>query len=201
MMSRLIAVCVAILWGAIAFAQQGYLVQPGDTLRIEVLEDPSLDRDALVLPDGRISFPLIGSYSTRGKSTETIQRELAAGLAPNFASTPSVFVTVSSIGPVAPSGLTTANAIDVYIMGEVISPGLIAVEKGTTLLQVLAQSGGFTRFAATKRIQLRRVDSGTGQLVAYNFNYRAVEDGARISGRTVLADGDVIVVPQRRLFE
>ena len=34
-----------------AQAQDSYNIQPGDVLRIEVLEDPSLNRDALVLPE------------------------------------------------------------------------------------------------------------------------------------------------------
>ena len=54
---------------------------------------------------------------------------------------------------------------------------------------------GFTRIAATNRIQLRR----GGQTVV--FNYRALEQGAALARETSLADGDVIVVPQRKLFE
>jgi polysaccharide export outer membrane protein len=75
------------------------------------------------------------------------------------------------------------------------------VERGTTVLQALALSGGFTRFAATKRIQLRRTDPQTGAQSVYNIDYRAIEQGASSIGGTVLADGDVIIVPERRLFE
>ena len=56
------------------------------------------------------------------------------------------------------------------------------------------------QFAATKRIQLRRVDaSGTEKV--YLINYKAIEDGSSRNGATVLQEGDVILVPQRRLFE
>ena len=44
-------------------AQDGYRIRPGDTLRIEVLEDESLNRAALVAPDGRITLPLAGSVT------------------------------------------------------------------------------------------------------------------------------------------
>jgi polysaccharide export outer membrane protein len=68
-------------------------------------------------------------------------------------------------------------------------------------LQALAQSGGLTRFAATKRIQLRRTDPRTGQQQISNINYRALSDGAVMVRDFVLQDGDVILVPERRLFE
>jgi len=71
---------------------------------------------------------------------------------------------------------------------------------GTTVLQLFAQIGGFSRFAATKRIQLRRTDaSGTEQVFA--IDYEAIEEGRSQAGATVLREGDVIIVPQRRLFE
>ena len=40
-------------------AQQSYRIRAGDTLRIEVIEDSTLNRSALVSPDGRISIPLL----------------------------------------------------------------------------------------------------------------------------------------------
>ncbi len=39
---------------------QDYKVRPGDVLQIEVLEDSTLNRTAIVLPDGQISLPLAG---------------------------------------------------------------------------------------------------------------------------------------------
>lgn len=200
-MTRLYAAVVAVLWAVTAAAQSGYQIRTGDQLAIEVLEDPSLNRQVLVLPDGSISFPLVGSIRAQGRSTDTFREELAVALAPNFATTPSVFVAVSNIGERRSTASRGSATIDVFVMGEVASPGLLEVKRGTTLLQTLAQSGGFTKFAATKRIQLRRIDPQSGATIPYQFNYRALEDGARLSGHTVLVEGDVIVVPQRRLFE
>jgi polysaccharide export outer membrane protein len=60
--------------------------------------------------------------------------------------------------------------------------------------------GGFTRFAATKRVQLRRTDANGAETI-YPLNYDAIEAGTSPNGAAVLVDGDVIMVPQRRLFE
>ena len=84
-------------------------------------------------------------------------------------------------------------------MGEVSAPGKVAAAPGTTVLQILAQAGGLTRFAARKRVELRRADSETGVMKRYLYNY--VGTGQGIKGSTVLEPGDVIVVPARRLFE
>jgi polysaccharide export outer membrane protein len=96
--------------------------------------------------------------------------------------------------------LTEADTIDVYALGEFNNPGKFEIEPGTSLLQFLAASGGLTRFAAVKRIQLRRRGPGGAEQV-YRFNYRAVEQGGRITGQLILRPGDVIVAPERRLFE
>ena len=47
---------------------QGYSIRPGDRLRIEVLEDDSLNRSVLVAPDGRISVPLVGTVVAGGRT-------------------------------------------------------------------------------------------------------------------------------------
>jgi polysaccharide export outer membrane protein len=178
-------------------AQDTYSIQPGDVLRIEVLEDPSLNRDALVLPDGRVSLPLAGLIQAGGRSIDSVQADIAGRLAPTFAAAPNVFVSMARLAPddiLGAGGAAVADTISVFLMGEAASPGKVEVEPGSTILQALAQAGGVTNFAATKRLQLRR----DGKI--YPLNYKALETGG--SGfDSAVADGDVIFIPQRRLFE
>jgi polysaccharide biosynthesis/export protein len=176
---------------------QDYRLQSGDTVQIEVLEDASLNRTAIVLPDGQISLPLAGSVRAAGRTLSQVQAEIVDRLAPSFATAPSVFVTLSALAvPVD----RPERTIDIYIVGAANTPGRVEVPPGSTLLQAIAAAGGLSPFAATKRLQLRRVDkSGTEQV--YTINYYAIERGASNQGATRLTDGDVIVVPQRRLFE
>lgn len=201
-MKRILAVIVMILLAPLAATAQEYQIKPGDVLRVEVLEDAALNRNTLVLPDGRISFPMAGSISAAGLTVSQLQSAISTGLAPNFANAPTVFVSLDALAaPVAPrNGAAITPTIGVFVMGEVANPGRIEVTPGTTVLQFLAQSGGFSRFAATKRIQLRRIDAGGVEQV-YAIDYQAMERGASGVGATVLANGDVIIVPQRRLFE
>lgn len=205
-MRQLIFVLMGLLLTPVPLlAQDGYRIKPGDVVRIEVLEDPNLNRNVLVLPDGRISIPLAGTVQASGLTLEELQVNLAGKLASSFATTPTVFAGIDSLSvaaaPVARSSVAAAPfLIDVYVMGEAAKPGKYEVGPGTTLLQFFAQSGGFSKFAATKRIQLRRVDAAGVERV-YTFDYNAMERGATSSRATVMAAGDVIIVPQRRLFE
>lgn len=188
------AILFAVLTAPFAFAQSAdYRIQPGDTLAITVLEDETLNRETLVLPDGRISVPLAGSIRAGGNTVGSVENTIADRLAANFAVRPSVFVSVTSVDE---DGLT----FPVYILGEVTAPGIQEVESGTTLLQAIALAGGPDRFAATRRIQLRRTDA-SGQEKLYLFDYRAVERGGSIQSMITLREGDVIIVPERRLFE
>lgn len=202
--SWLIATAMLLGVATAAVAQSGYKIRAGDTLAVEVLEDGSLNRSVLVLPDGSINFPLVGTLRAGGTTVAQVQQQIALALAPNFAITPNVFVSVANLaerratGSSAPAKPTT---IATYIMGEVNSPGKLDVEPGTTLLQLLAQAGGLTRFAAETRIELRRTDAKHGTVTRYLFSYSGKGKGRRISGSTVLTEGDVIVVPERRLFE
>jgi polysaccharide export outer membrane protein len=86
-------------------------------------------------------------------------------------------------------------------MGEIASPGVVDMARGTTLVQALAQTGGFTPFAATKRIILRRTDPRTGKAMVRKINYKALANGTSNIQDFRLRDGDVIIVPERRLFE
>ena len=195
MRSIVLALLFALLAPA-AFAQSaGYRIQPGDSLAVTVLEDETLNRQVLVLPDGSVSVPLAGSVAAAGRTVDAVESTIADRLASNFAVRPSVFVSVVGLAE------ELVDTFPIYVLGQVGAPGLVEVEPGTTLLQAIALSGGLDRFAAAKRIQLRRSDPSTGQERLYLFNYRAVERGGSIESMITLREGDVILVPERRLFE
>ena len=193
-----LAIC-AVFFATVATAQSGYQIQPGDTLQVEVLEDPSLNRSVLVLPDGTVSFPFAGSVRASGRTAGQLGDSITSGIASNFATEPNVFVTVASLRERTVS--SGPARIDVYMMGEIAAPGEKKLTRGTSLIQALATTGGFTSFAATKRILLRRTNKRTGKQSVMRINYKAIADGTAVGQDIRLQDGDVIIVPERRLFE
>ncbi|WP_265501111.1 polysaccharide biosynthesis/export family protein [Paracoccus beibuensis] len=192
-----LALCLPLFWTAGAEAQE-YRVRSGDRLTIEVLEDNTLNRTVPVLPGGTINFPYAGSLQVAGQSPTAISNRISQSLSGVLASPPTVFVSVAPLEPVPTMEAPEEVLINVYVMGEASAPGAKTVPPGTTFLQALSQAGGLTPFAATKRIQLRR-PSLPGQVVS--INYDAIMRGAAMSQDPVLAEGDVIIIPERRLFE
>lgn len=199
----LLASFCAIWFASVGFAQSEYKARAGDVLVVEVLEDSDLNRSLVVLSDGRISFPFAGTIRVAGRTVSQIESAITAGIASNFANEPNVFVSVQpkEREPAAPREPEEPPMIDIYFLGEVNTPGLKEVEPGTTFLQALSQSGGMTNFAAEKRVQLRRTDPNTRAESVYVIDYQAILDGTAINNNVALRDGDVIVVPERRLFE
>jgi polysaccharide biosynthesis/export protein len=201
MVYRVFITLIAMLAASVASAQTDFRIGPGDTIRIEVLEDPSLNRDVLVLPDGSCPSRLPARFAPAARRRRSLSSALprrSRPISPRARPCPSR----SRASRAGRHRQRRPRTIDVYIMGEVgTGAGCFRCRRGTTVLQALALSGGFSPFAATKRIQLRRTDPQTGQQTVYNINYRAIEQGASNIGNSVLADGDVIIVPERRLFE
>lgn len=205
-MKKFLVFMMALVIAPMAFAQGSYRIQAGDTLAISVLEDPNLNRSVLVRPDGGISLPIAGNIQAGGNSISAVERLVTERLASGFSIKPTVSVALAAVGPVATAvqqarAVEAANTkVDVFFIGEVNGTGNQQVERGTTILQAIATAGGLTPFAADSRIQLRRTDR-SGRETIFLFDYDAVQNGAQITNNLVVQNGDVILVPERRLFE
>ena len=176
---------------------QTYQIQPGDTLEISVLEDSSLGRTVLVRPDGRISLPLAGSIDVAGRSPEQVEAAIRQRLSRDFVSPPTVTVALAALAP--PGAAAPGETAPIYMIGAVASPGRYDVELPIDVLQALALAGGPGVFAASHRIQVRR-RSPEGETVLL-FDFDAVADGLVPTRPIALRSGDVVVVPERGLFE
>ena len=62
-----------------------------------------------------------------------------------------------------------------------------------TVLQALADGGGFTQFAKSKNIYVLRTENG--KQVKHPFNYKEVVKGKFAEQNISLLPGDIIVVP------
>lgn len=175
-----------------------YKVRPGDTLDITVWQDPKLNRRVIVEPDGRVAFPLAGSFQAGGRPVSVIEATLKQLLAKSFAE--ELDISVSLVQKEEPQ-VPPEPEIDpsFYVTGEVAKPGQFAFKTPTNVLQAIAMSGGLGPFAASKRIKIRRIVDGEERL--YDFNYDAFISGQDMSGNMQLDAGDVVIVPEKWLFE
>jgi polysaccharide export outer membrane protein len=80
--------------------------------------------------------------------------------------------------------INVPKAQSVFVSGQVKAPGAYAVERGTTVLQVLSLAGGLTDRGADSRIRVQRMIKG-----------RLKEIKAKLTD--IVEPGDTIIVPQK----
>lgn len=177
-----------------AFAQSDPL-QPGDTLQISVWQDPKLDRQVVIAPDGMISFPLAGHIKAEGITPQALENLLRARLKKNYTERLDITVSLAQANPTE----TAAGRARVYISGEVLKPGPYPLKPPITIAQAISLAGGLSPFAAAKRIQVHRTVDGAATVLT--FDYKAFQAGTEASQNFALQSGDVVIVPERGLFE
>jgi polysaccharide biosynthesis/export protein len=190
----IVLACLAI-WATAAHAET---LKPGDSLSISVLQDPKLDRAVVVDPSGEIAFPLAGHIRARGLTPEALEKILINKLKDNYKDD-HLDVTVAITN--APKDIPEEDLKPkIFVTGEVIRPGSYVIRQPTTLMQAISLAGGIGPYAAKRRIQVRRrVPSGDETI--FVFDYKAYEAGSDLEGNIALRAGDVIMIPERGLFE
>jgi polysaccharide export outer membrane protein len=163
--------------------KNGYRIQPGDHLEIFVRQDPSLQRQVLVLPDGTISLPLLGIVPVLDKTVAGVETSVCRALVDrNLIEDPNVTVSVQQLG---------ANVF--YIIGKVARPGQFELSHDMDVIKGLAVAGGLATFAKEGQIRiLRRVGNASKE---YKFDYGKFMNGHDRDANILLRPGDVIVVP------
>ncbi len=162
-------------------AQEPYLLNPGDLLEISVWNEESLQHDVLVLPDGTISFPLVGIINVASRTPEQIQNELKEKLS-LLVPDPEINLTVRAV-----------NGNNIFIIGKVNKPGRISMTRPTDVVQALSLAGGFTSYAKSDSIQILRRTGKKQQII--QFDYTKIADGEALESNILLRSGDTIVVP------
>jgi polysaccharide export outer membrane protein len=149
---------------------EGYHLGPGDKLRINVFDEPTLTGEYQVAVDGTVSLPLIEALPAAGMSPDQLARSIETKLAAGgYVLSPKVAAEVLDYRPF-------------YILGEVNKPGEYAYTGQISLLQAIAKAGGFTPRANKGKVVIRRKDWPTARTAR-------VGDGA-----TLIGPGDTILV-------
>jgi polysaccharide export outer membrane protein len=165
-----------------ALASDGYLLNPGDKLEITVWQEENLKQEVVVLPDGTISFPLVGHVPAAGKTTEALVVLLRERL--------NQYIPDSEINV----RLLAAEGNMIYVTGEVKKPGSFVMTRPTNVMQALSIAQGLTEFAKKNSIIILRHEAD-GKTKSLPFKYGDVEDGENLDSNILLQSGDTIVVP------
>jgi len=158
-----------------------YRAGPGDVLFISVWKDQALSKSVTVLPDGAISFPLVGVVHVAGKSIGQIQELLTQKITPYI---PKPVLTVE---------IQQVNSMLIYVIGKVNHPGRFVINANIDVLQALATAGGFNSFAERDEVKIFRKQNGKVRI--FNFDYDDIAKGRALETNIILEAGDVILVP------
>ncbi|MHB1286450.1 MAG: SLBB domain-containing protein [Leptospirales bacterium] len=155
-----------------------YKIGVGDTISILVWDEPKLDQVQSVLPDGTISFPLIGTMRAAGYTSESLAHRISYHLSAVFRKKPDVTVVIKGIGN---------NFF--YITGAVGKPGPIPFTHQIRLLQAIILAGGPTMAAKEDSVVIIRHDK------IRTVSIEKLDQGQDLSENIPIEPQDIIIVP------
>ncbi|OPX37096.1 MAG: hypothetical protein B1H11_06405 [Desulfobacteraceae bacterium 4484_190.1] len=178
-------ICISATTGWAAEKTEGllgknYIIGAGDILEISVWKNEDLTRLLTVLPDGKISFPLIGEVMVEGKTLAQLKKELENKIS-RYVPAPVLSVVIQQV-----------NSNMIYVIGKVRNPGRFALNSNIRVLQGLALAGGLNPFAEQNKIRIFREEGG--KTLIFRFRYDDVSTGKKLEQNIWLKRGDVIVV-------
>jgi polysaccharide export outer membrane protein len=177
--------------------EAGYVKQPHVSVAVEHF------RSRQILVTGEVKQP--GRYSMTGRSTVLEALAQAGSPMPTAGSEVIVLRRAEPSGNVIrvnlvelEAGVLTDNievmdgdtivvpkAEQVYVFGQVRSPGSYAIRKGTTILQALALAGGLTDRGSDRRVRVVRATANGGK------------EERRVALQDIVQGGDSIIVEER----
>jgi len=162
-----------------------YRIGAGDLIQISVVGEPELDKRVRVPESGAITFTWIGEVSATGMTVTELESTIAARLAEDYLVDPQVNVL-----------LLEYQQPTVDVLGEVNSPGPYRIERGDTVMDVIAKARGFTALANRGRVKVLR-ESETGRAQEIEIDTDEITEDGELDKNIEVHPGDRIIVPER----
>ncbi len=172
-----------------AKSQMDYILGPGDSIHIEVLNVTELNKDIEISQDGTLSLPFLGSVRVEGLTAYELQKKLESLLGENLLKDPNVSVTIKEY-----------RSSPVYVLGEVNRPGTYQLTHFMRLVDMLTLAGGFTT-GAGESCAISRTGAD-GQTTRLEIDLRQLLEQGDMVMNVPIEAGDMIVVAKKveRLF-
>ena len=173
-----------------------YVVGPEDVLTVTVYNEPQLTGNFRVEKDGEFNYPFLGRVRAGGRTVGELAEVIKARLADGYLRRPQVTVEVDPF-----------RSQNVFVMGEVRTPGKYVLSGPVTLLDALARAGATTDAAGPEVLILHPKDPISGSPTLpdqrdaeiVTVNLRDIQDG-RLSRNVTIRDGDTIFVTKADRF-
>lgn len=172
---------------AIGPVDPGYLVGPGDVLRLTVWGQAEFQYELTVNKEGKVFIPVAGQVSVTGIPFDELQGKIKSLLSRNYSG-------LASVPQRTFMDLTVAQQrpVRIFIMGEVKQPGGYTVSSFATAFNALYSIGGPLDKGSLRNIKVLRngKEISTVDIYAYLL-------GGKCSTDVRLQNNDVVFVPPR----
>lgn len=166
----------------------GYLIGPGDILRLSVWGETEFQYQLEVDPQGNIFIPTAGQVFVSGTSYEALQKKLTIYLSKFYeglmTDPPTIFLDVS---------LTKLRPIRIFVTGEVKNPGGYNISSFATVFNALYAVGGPLLSGSLREIKVIR----NNKLIATVDLYDYLLKGQLIND-VRLQNNDMVFIPPRK---
>ena len=134
------SICTIVLSSASsALAESDYRLASGDSIIINVFDEPELTLEFRLSNKPTISYPFLGSIQVFDQTTNQLEQTITEGLRGDYLIEPRVSVSIVEFRPF-------------FITGEVESPGGYPYKPGLTLRKAITLAGGFTERASRSKM-------------------------------------------------
>jgi polysaccharide biosynthesis/export protein len=127
--------------------EQSYVLRRGDVIDILVMEHPEFSvPSTVVLPDGTVQFPGLGSIPAAGLSIKDFTRVM------------NINVEKYVVNPIVSIFIRSLPTQMVNVVGYVTRPGQVAIFEPVDLITLLSRAGGITNIKKCKYITIVRAN-------------------------------------------
>lgn len=177
-------------------SRSGYMLGPGDQFKLTVFDYDEFTGPQVVLPDGSISLPIVGSIQAADRTPEELSQEVTQRLRP-YLKNPIVTVALSKLRP-----------LRINVSGELQRPGPIQLgsatsstntntaAKAATIGTALAEAGGVNRDADIRKVVLKRYSPDNRQAEEMTINLWEAIWSEKGNHDVTLKDGDSLFIPK-----
>ena len=161
-----------------------YVIGAEDVLEVSVWKNSDLSKVVIVRPDGKISLPLIGDVKANGLTPNVLQNDISEKFK-KYQDTAIVSVTVQEI-----------NSFKIFVLGEVVNPGMFLIKRKMSVLQAIALAGGFNQFASKKKVLVIREAGNNLKTEKISVSFDDIINPKKNDDQNlILRPGDTIFVP------
>lgn len=156
-----------------------YVLHAGDQLAVSVFGEPTLSQAATILPDGTITYPLVGQVNIGGESVKDATTKLATALR-RYVKDPIVSISVTQLG-----------SYNVLVLGDVKTPGKYVLPSNARLADAIAAAGGFEAVNGAYPDARVSIDNSPPVTASLQNLFR----GGDVNANLPLGDETVVYVP------